>query len=155
MSFRLKDCPSCDGRVEMEMGAGCGYWVYCPKNCGHGELCDEPEIAASHWNKHGIIYFNYKDNYESERKEVVEENSFADGQIVYIDNGVFKGKAMIKGISSVALPVIGATYIVKDISCDIYSKKYPYSYFTCCEVHMDKVETEVVDSWDRDDCGYE
>ena len=56
--------------------------------------------------------------------------------MVWYNNGIISGKALIKGISPTEMAVIGKGYILKDISGNFPNETYPYSHFSCFECHI-------------------
>jgi hypothetical protein len=64
---------------------------------------------------------------------------FENGQEVTYDNGVFSGEALVVGVATTPLPVIGHMYILLEMSGNIPNAEYPYNHFTCAECHLKAV----------------
>jgi hypothetical protein len=61
---------------------------------------------------------------------------YQEGQIVKFNNGFVKGIGKIRGIATIAQPVIGINYIVERYGTNLQDKDYPYSCITVFECHI-------------------
>ena len=68
----------------------------------------------------------------------LREVDFKQGDIVKYDLGVLKGTGRISGISCSGVPFGRKAYIIEDMSLNMPNKIYPYTHFTCFEIHLEK-----------------
>lgn len=59
--------------------------------------------------------------------------------IKYEINGVIKGRGRIVGCALNALPIIGKTYMIEDLSNNLPTSDYPFNTFLCPESGLEKV----------------
>lgn len=59
---------------------------------------------------------------------------------VFFDYAPVKGIGIVKGVATVEMAVIGATYIIEAPS--IYSEYYPFTHIVVPEIHLSKEGVE-------------
>ena len=64
---------------------------------------------------------------------------FKQNHPVYFDNGVMKGGGVIVGCSTIAMPVIGKTYLVKVTDNSLPTSEYPFDTMAIAECHLSEV----------------
>ena len=65
---------------------------------------------------------------------------YPSGTMVSYDMGVVKGQAIVVGMATTGITLLGITYILKDPK--INSTDYPYDYFVCPEIYItDNIKT--------------
>lgn len=62
------------------------------------------------------------------------------GQLVTFDNGVIKGKGIIKGLSNRDIPILGVGYIVEVTDGNIPNSTYQYESMIVFNYHLKKVD---------------
>lgn len=73
-----------------------------------------------------------------------EEFKFKQDEIVEFDNNEISGKGRICGVVTIAHPVIGSTYILEPIECNVKfpNETYPFKMFAMFECMLEKVNKE-------------
>jgi hypothetical protein len=66
------------------------------------------------------------------------ERMFENGDIVDYDINGMTGKGYIIGIAGTKQPVIGRSWIIKDIDTNFPNDEYPYEAFVCFEFQIRK-----------------
>jgi len=64
---------------------------------------------------------------------------FKQNEAVKYTCGSFCGEGIIVGICAIEQPVIGANYIIQDLSENFPNDVYPYSHISCSECWLTKV----------------
>ena len=62
------------------------------------------------------------------------------GDWVHYKMGSLEGHDVILGKSTMEFPILGAFYILEDLSGNIPNEAYPYTHFTCPEVWLTDIE---------------
>ena len=62
------------------------------------------------------------------------------GMIVWYNNNIIRGKAVVKGVSSAEMPVIGSMVILEDLSNNIPTSTYKFDHFVLPQNMLSLVE---------------
>jgi len=66
--------------------------------------------------------------------------NFSDKEIVEYDNRAgLVGRGEVVGCATIPFPILGAMYLVKDVSGNLPSDVYPFEVFQCPEAFLRKV----------------
>jgi hypothetical protein len=73
----------------------------------------------------------------------MQQYTFKQGDIVKYDNQVINGIGKICGICTISQAVIGATYIIEDMTLKVPNDTYQYTHFACAECFLTLVKSSV------------
>lgn len=70
----------------------------------------------------------------------MEYKFFDNDYVEYFPHPDMVGKGVIRGVCTTDQPVIGATYIIEDISGNVPNKTYPFKFFSVAEIHLKRIQ---------------
>jgi hypothetical protein len=67
---------------------------------------------------------------------------FKDRQKVWFDNGLIKGEGLVVGVATMENFIIGSTYMVEVLTCNVPFPKesYPFKTIPVIDLHLEEIE---------------